>query len=56
MFDTSRYLYESSESGSTNSKDFDIAIWLIVAERINRQQDKVLLHNLYNMLMQEQQS
>ena len=56
LFETSRYLYESSESHSTNSKDFDIAIWLIVAERINRQQDKVLLYNLYNMLVQEQQT
>ena len=55
LFESSRYLYESNESYSTNSKDFDIAIWLIVTERINKQQDKTLLQNLYNVMVQEQQ-
>ena len=55
LFETSRYLYESKGSYSLNTKDFDIAIWLIVSEVINRQSDKTLLYNLFGVLMEEQE-
>lgn len=54
LFETSRYLSEASESYSINTKDFDIAIWLIVEELTKRQRDCTLLYNLFNMLVQEQ--
>ena len=56
LFETSRYLFESGESYSINTKDFDIAIWLIAEEVINKQQDKTLLYNLFNVLSQEQRA
>ena len=55
LFETSRYLYEPKGSYSLNTKDFDIAIWLIVSEVINRQTDKTLLYNLSGVLRQEQE-
>ena len=55
LFESSRYLNERSDSYSTNTKDFDIAIWLIAEELINRNPDKTLLYNLFNVLRQEQQ-
>ncbi len=56
LFETSRYLYEARGSYSTNSKDFDIAIWLITEEVANRQTDKTLLYNLFSVLSQEQRA
>ena len=56
LFEISRYLYEPRESYSINTKDFDIAIWLITAEMTNRQTDKTLLYNLFNVLSQEQEA
>ena len=56
LFETSRYLHEPRESYSINTKDFDIAIWLITAEMINRQPDKTLLYNLFSVLRQEQEA
>ena len=56
LFETSRYLFEAGESYSINTKDFDIAIWLIAEELTNRQPDKTLLYNLFNVLSQEQRA
>ena len=55
LFESSRYLYEQGDSYSTNTKDFDIAIWLITEELMNRKPDKTLLYNLFNVLSHEQQ-
>ena len=53
LFESSRYLYEQGNSYSTNTKDFDIAIWLITEELMNRKPDKTLLYNLFNVLSHE---
>ena len=55
LFESSRYLYEQSRSYTTNTRDFDIAIWLITEEIIERKPDKTLLYNLINVLSQERQ-
>ncbi len=52
-FEESRYLYERNRSYTWNSKDFDIAIWLIVAVLIEKQPEGTVLHNLYNTLSEE---
>ena len=55
MFETSRYLYEQGDSYSRNTKDFDIAIWLIVEELMRGKPGNTLQYNLFNVLSQEQQ-
>lgn len=52
-FEESRYLYERNRSYTWNSKDFDIAVWLIVAILIEKQPEKTVLYNLYNTLSEE---
>ena len=53
LFESSRYLYEQGNSYSKNTKDFDIAIWLIAEELVNRKPDKTLLYNLVGVLSHE---
>ena len=53
LFEKSRYLYERSNSYTLNTKDFDMAIWVITDELIKWQHDSTVLYNLYNMLSEE---
>ena len=53
LFEESRYLYERSGNRRVQTKDFDIAIWIVVEEVTRQQPDNTVLCNLYNMLSAE---
>ena len=53
LFEESRYLFERDRNFTRNSKDFDIAMWVIAREIVRKQSDKTLLYNLYNVLSEE---
>ena len=53
MYEESRYLYERSGGRRIQTKDLDMAIWIVVEEVTRQQPDNILLRNLYNMLSEE---
>ena len=55
LFDGSRYLYEKTRSYSVNTKDFDLAIWVITAELTKRQPNDILLRNVFNVVSPNQE-
>ena len=54
LFEDSRYLYEEHKSTSTSSMDFEIALWMILHELIERCPDDTTLPNVLNMLKEDQ--
>ena len=53
LFEQSRYLYERTGDRNLQTKDFDMAIWIVVEEITRQQPDNTVLYNLYNMLSEE---
>ena len=52
LFEESRYLFEKDRNFTRNTKDFDIAVWVVTATMMKRP-DTTFLFNVFNVLAEE---
>lgn len=52
LFEESRYLFEKDRNFTRDTKDFDIAVW-VVTETMRKQPDRTFLCNVFNVFAEE---